>query len=94
MTRLTLTTADPLTVTADALVVAAYPGADDPVAADDRFAALVPAATLAGGTGKPGSVTTIPVRRGPRDSIDTFARVRNVPRPVSYASVIPSRPTK
>jgi leucyl aminopeptidase len=60
MTRLTLTTADPLTVKADALVVAAYQGADDPVAADDRFAALVPAATLAGGTGKPGSVTTIP----------------------------------
>ncbi len=60
MTRLSLTTADPLTVKADALVVAAYQGADRPVATDERFAALVDAAALAGAAGKPGSVTTIP----------------------------------
>jgi len=60
MTRLSLTTADPLTVKAEALVVAAYARPDAPVAADDRFAALVDAAALAGATGKPGSVTTIP----------------------------------
>jgi leucyl aminopeptidase len=60
MTRLSLTSADPLTVPADALVVAAYQGADGPVAADKRFAALINAATLAGGSGKTGSVTTIP----------------------------------
>jgi leucyl aminopeptidase len=60
MTRLSLTAADPLTVKADALVVAAYQGPDGPVAADEAFAALVNAAALAGGNGKPGSVTTIP----------------------------------
>ncbi len=60
MTRLSLSTADPLTVRADALVIAALQGPDGPVAADERFAALVDAAALAGGTGKPGSVTTIP----------------------------------
>ena len=48
MTRLSLTSADPLTATADALVVAAYQGADGPVAADERFDALVSAAALAG----------------------------------------------
>jgi len=41
MTRLSLTTADPLTLKADALVVAAYQAADGPVAADERFAGLV-----------------------------------------------------
>ncbi len=60
MTRLSLTSADPLTVKAGALVVAAFQGADGPIAADDRFAALVNAAALAGGSGKPGSIVTIP----------------------------------
>jgi len=60
MTRLSLTTADPLTLKADALVVGAYQAADGPVAADERFAGLVAAAALAGATGKSGSVATIP----------------------------------
>ena len=38
------------------------------------------------------SVTTIPVRRGVIFSIRAAARVRKVPRPVSYASRIPSSP--
>ena len=46
MTRLSLTTADPLTLKADALVVAAQQGADGPVALDERFAELVAAAGL------------------------------------------------
>ena len=60
MTRLTLSTASPLTAKADALVVAALQGADGPVADDAAFAPAVQAAALAGATGKPGSVTTIP----------------------------------
>ena len=60
MTRLTLSTASPLTANADALVVAALQGADGPIADDAAFALAVQAAALAGATGKPGSVTTIP----------------------------------
>ena len=60
MTRLTLSTASPLTAKADAIVLAAYSGADGPVAADPAFAAAVDTAALAGATGKSGSVTTIP----------------------------------
>ncbi len=62
MTRLSLTSADPLTAKADALVVGAFQGSDGPVAADARFAALVDDAALTGATGKSGSVTTLPGR--------------------------------
>jgi leucyl aminopeptidase len=60
MTRLSLSSADPLTLKADALVVATVQGSEGPVATDDRFAAVVEAAALAGATGRPGSVVTIP----------------------------------
>ena len=60
MTRLSLSTASPLTAKADALVVAALQGADGPVADDEAFTLAVQAAALAGATGKTGSVTTIP----------------------------------
>ena len=60
MTRLSLTTADPLTLKADALVVAAQQGADGPVALDERFAELVAAAGLAGSTGRTGGTVTLP----------------------------------
>ncbi len=60
MTRLSLTTAAPATVKAEAIVVAAYSGDDGPVAADPAFAGAIQAAGLAGATGKAGSVTTIP----------------------------------
>jgi leucyl aminopeptidase len=42
------------------VVVAALQGEDGPVADNPEFAAAVAAAALAGATGKPGSVTTIP----------------------------------
>ncbi len=38
------------------------------------------------------SVTTMPARRGVSCSIVAVARVRKMPRPVSYASLMPSRP--
>ena len=38
-------------------------------------------------------MTTIPVRRGVIFSTLAAARMRKMPRPVSYASLIPSRPT-
>jgi len=60
MTRLSLSTASPLTTKADAVVVAALQGTDGPVADDAAFASAIQAAGLAGATGKPGSVTTIP----------------------------------
>ena len=60
MTQLTVSTAAPAAAKVDALVVAAYRGADGPIAADLAFEAAVAAAQLAGATGKPGSVTTIP----------------------------------
>ena len=60
MTRLTLSTASPLTTKADAVVVAALQGEDGPIADNPEFAAAVAAAALAGATGKPGNVTTIP----------------------------------
>jgi leucyl aminopeptidase len=60
MTRLSLTSADPLTLKADALVVGAYQGSDGPVAADERFSASVEAAGLAGASGKVATAVTIP----------------------------------
>ena len=60
MTRLTLSTASASSAKADAVVVAALQGPDGPIADDAAFAAAVEAAALAGATGKPGSVTTIP----------------------------------
>ena len=60
MTRLTLSTASPTTAKADAVVIAALQGPDGPVADDASFTAAIEAAALAGATGKPGSVTTIP----------------------------------
>jgi len=60
MTRLTLSTASPISARADAVVVAALQGPDGPIADDAEFAAAIQAAAIAGATGKPGSVTTIP----------------------------------
>lgn len=52
--------ADPAVLDADALVVGAYAGDDGPEAAEPRFADVVAAGALAGCTGKPGNVITIP----------------------------------
>ena len=60
MTRLSLTSESPVSIECDALVVAAYTGADGPIAADSAFSSVVDAAAVAGATGKPDSVTTIP----------------------------------
>ena len=51
------------------------------------------AMTFSGPTPYGSSVTTIPVRRGVICSIRQLARVRKTPRPLSYASRMPSRPT-
>ena len=49
--------------------------------------------TRSGPTPYGSSVTTMPRRRGVSASTLVAARMRNVPRPVSYASLTPSRPT-
>ena len=49
--------------------------------------------TRSGPTPYGSSVTTIPRRRAVTVSTLVAARIRNVPRPVSYASRIPSSPT-
>ncbi|CAM5468206.1 hypothetical protein STENM327S_00640 [Streptomyces tendae] len=49
--------------------------------------------TFSGPTAKGSSVTTRPLRRAVTVSTDTVARILNVPRPVSYASRMPGRPT-
>ena len=54
---------------------------------------LIRAMTFSGPTPYGSSVTTIPVRRGVSCSTTAVARVRKMPRPVSYASRTPSRPT-
>ncbi len=49
--------------------------------------------TFSGPTVYGSSVTTMPLRRGVTFSTETVARIRNVPRPFSYASRIPDSPT-
>jgi len=49
--------------------------------------------TFSGPTVYGSSVTTMPVRRGVICSTFAVARVRKMPRPVSYASLMPSSPT-
>ncbi len=60
MPQLSLSSSPAATAVADAVVVAAYAGADGPVAADPAFEDAVAAAALAGATGKPGTLTLIP----------------------------------
>ncbi len=54
---------------------------------------LILAITFSGPTVKGSWVTTRPLRRAVTVSTATVARILNVPRPVSYASRMPGRPT-
>jgi hypothetical protein len=54
---------------------------------------LILVMTFSGPTPYGSSVTTMPALRGLSCSIFVVARVRKMPRPVSYASRMPSRPT-
>ena len=49
--------------------------------------------TFSGPTVKGSSVTTRPLRRAVTSSTDAVARILKVPRPDSYASLMPPRPT-
>ncbi len=54
---------------------------------------LILLTTFSGPTAKGSSVTTRPLRRAVTFSTDTVARILKVPRPFSYASRMPDRPT-